>query len=268
MIRARRVAARSSGVLDEIVAHKRTEVAARRAELPLAGVRRAAESAPSSRAFAKTLATRNPAVIAEIKRASPSEGVIRADFDPVAIAKSYERSGAACLSVLTDERYFMGHDVHLAQARHAVELPVLRKDFIVDPYQVYESRARGADCLLLIVAALHNALLADLACLGREIGLDVLIEVHNDEELEAALDLDPVLVGINNRDLATFATSLDTTINLLGTIPDDITVVAESGIHTSADVQRLRDAGVHAFLVGNAFMRQRDPGQALRRLFG
>ena len=268
MNRARPIAARSSGILDEIVAHKRTEVAARRAELPLANVRRAAESAPSRRAFAKAIATRNPAVIAEIKRASPSEGVIRADFDPAAIAKSYERAGAACLSVLADERYFMGHDVHLAEARDAAELPVLRKDFIVDPYQVYESRALGADCLLLIVAALDNARLAALARLGREIGLDVLLEVHNDEELEAALDLDPVLVGVNNRDLSTFATSLDTTINLLAAIPDDITVVAESVIHTPADVQRLRDAGVHAFLVGTAFMRQRDPGQALKRLFG
>ncbi|MYA15862.1 MAG: indole-3-glycerol phosphate synthase TrpC [Gammaproteobacteria bacterium] len=268
MNQPRRIAARSSGILDEIVAHKRTEVAARRAELPFADVRRAAECAPSRRGFMKAIATRNPAVIAEIKRASPSEGVIRVDFDPAAIARSYERAGAACLSILTDERYFMGADGHLAEARDAVGLPVLRKDFIVDPYQVYESRALGADCLLLIAAALEDARLSDLASLGREVGLDVLIEVHDDEELQTALDLDAGLVGINNRDLATFATSLDTTISLLGLIPDDITVVTESGIHTAADVRRLRDAGVHAFLVGTAFMRERDPGQALERLFG
>ena len=261
-----RVAARS--ILDEIVEHKRDEVAARRSVRPLAKVRCAAESAASTRPFEEAIKAKDPAVIAEIKRASPSEGLIRADFDPAAIATSYEQAGAACLSVLTDERYFMGGDDHLAEARDAVGLPVLRKDFIVDPYQVYESRALGADCLLLIAAALDRGRLADLARLGGEVGLDVLVEVHDNDELDAALDVDARLVGINNRDLSTFATSLDTTIDLLDAIPDDVTVVAESGIHTRDDVRRLRDAGVRAFLVGTAFMREGDPGEALARLFG
>ena len=268
MNRPRRVAARSSGILAEIVAHKRTEVAARCAVRPLADVRRAAESAAPARGFAKAIAARDPAVIAEIKRASPSEGVIRTDFDPAAIAASYQRAGAACLSVLTDERYFMGTDDHLAEARTAVELPALRKDFIVEPYQVYESRTLGADCLLLIAAALDDARMADLHRLGREVGLDVLIEVHDGEELAAALDLGPTLVGVNNRNLATFETSLDTTINLVGAIPHDVTVVSESGIHTAADVRRLREAGVRAYLVGTAFMCAPDPGRALEELFG
>lgn len=207
-------------------------------------------------------------MVAEIKRASPSAGVIRTGFDPAAIATSYERSGAACLSVLTDERYFMGGDGHLADARAATDLPALRKDFIVDPYQVYESRALGADCLLLIAAALDVSRLADLARLGSEIGLEVLIEVHDDHELEAALQLEAKLVGINNRDLATFQTSLETTVDLLDAVPEDVTVVAESGIRTPDDVRLLREAGVRAFLVGTAFLRESDPGKALERLFG
>ena len=265
---AKRHRGRSEGILAEIVAHKRAEVAFRRGVRPLANMRRDAEAATPTRRFAEAIKASDPAVIAEIKRASPSEGVIRADFDPADIATSYEGAGAACLSVLTDERYFMGCDDHLEEARSVTKLPALRKDFIVDPYQVYESRALGADCLLLIAAALDAGQLGDLAQLGKEVGLDVLVEVHDGGELEAALDLGAKLVGINNRDLSTFATSLDTTIDLLGTVPDDVTVVTESGIHTHDDVRRLRDAGIHAFLVGTAFMREPDPGNALQRLFG
>ena len=265
---AKRNPAQPGGILAEIVEHKRAGVASRCGLRPLAEVRRSAEAAPATRGFAEAIETRDPAVIAEIKRASPSEGVIRAEFDPVSIATSYERAGAACLSVLTDERYFLGCDGHLAEARNATKLPALRKDFIVDPYQVYESRSLGADCLLLIAAALDEGQLGDLARLGEDLGLDVLVEVHDRGELEAALDLEAKMVGINNRNLATFTTNLDTTIDLLSVIPDDVTVVAESGIHTRDDVRRLRDAGVHAFLVGTALMREPDPGVALERLFG
>ena len=257
-----------TGILAEIVAHKQSEIAARRQARSLAAVRGDAGLAPPTRGFADLIASARPAVIAELKRASPSEGVIRADFEPAAIAKSYESAGASALSVLTDERFFQGCDGYLSAARGACGLPVLRKDFIVDAYQVYETRALGADCILLIVAALQYSQLKDLAQLTREVGLDVLVEVHDQDELELALELKPRLVGINNRDLATFTTSLDTTIDLLGAVPDDITVVTESGIHTVDDVRRMRDAGVHAFLVGTAFMRAADPGTALRRLFG
>ena len=257
-----------TGILAEIVAHKQSEIAARRQARSLAAVRGDARLAPPTRGFADLIASARPAVIAELKRASPSEGVIRADFEPAAIAKSYESAGASALSVLTDERFFQGCDGYLSAARGACGLPVLRKDFIVDAYQVYETRALGADCILLIVAALQYSQLKDLAQLTREVGLDVLVEVHDQDELELALELKPRLVGINNRDLATFTTSLDTTIDLLGAVPDDITVVTESGIHTVDDVRRMRDAGVHAFLVGTAFMRAADPGAALRRLFG
>ena len=257
-----------TGILAEIVAHKQSEIAARRQARSLAAVRGDAGLAPPTRGFADLIASARPAVIAELKRASPSEGVIRADFEPAAIAKSYESAGASALSVLTDERFFQGCDGYLSAARGACGLPVLRKDFIVDAYQVYETRALGADCILLIVAALQYSQLKDLAQLTREVGLDVLVEVHDQDELELALELKPRLVGINNRDLATFTTSLDTTVDLLGAVPDDITVVTESGIHTVDDVRRMRDAGVHAFLVGTAFMRAADPGTALRRLFG
>ena len=259
--------ARSPGILAEIVAHKHTEVANRCNVRSLAEVRQAAAAAPTPRGFEAAIKANDPAVIAEIKRASPSEGIIRDEFDPAAIAASYQRAGAACLSVLTDERYFMGCDTHLVEARDAAGLPALRKDFIVDPYQVYESRALGADCLLLIASALETSPLRDLAHLGDDLGLDVLIEVHDRPELETALGLGAGFVGINNRDLATFTTRLDTTIDLLGAIPDDVTVVTESGIHTPDDVRTLRDAGVHAFLVGTALMREADPGGALRRLF-
>ena len=271
----------SGDILRRIADHKREEVAARRAKRPLAALRRQAESAPPLRGFAKAVEASQPAVIAEIKRASPSEGVIRADFDPAAIARSYQQAGATCLSVLTDERFFQGADCCLREARAACQLPALRKDFIVDPYQVYETRALGADCLLLIVAALDAVRVADFAQLAQALTLDVLIEVHDREELTVALALHEanvrdrsagdgrgrILIGINNRDLRTFATSLDTTIGMLDAIPDGVVVVAESGIHTRQDVQRLSAAGVGAFLVGTAFMREADPGAALKRLF-
>lgn len=256
------------GILAEIIEHKRSEVSARMAVRSPYAVQRDAEAAGPLRGFADRIAADRPAVIAEVKKASPSEGVIRSSFDPRSIAAAYESAGASCLSVLTDSRFFQGDDAYLAEARDACELPVLRKDFIVDPYQVMETRALGADCLLLIVGALPTGALRLLNALAAEVGLDVLVEVHDRDELEQALALGPRLVGINNRDLRTFTTSLDTTIDLLGAIPDDVTVVTESGIHTPQDVRRMRDAGVHAFLVGTAFMREADPGAALKRLFG
>lgn len=257
-----------SDILARIVARKRDEVVARRAARPLASLRRAAEAAPPPRGFRAALEASRPAVIAELKRASPSAGTIRADFDPVAIAKSYRDAGATCLSVLTDEPFFQGADCHLRAARGACALPVLRKDFVIDPYQVYETRALGADCLLLIVAALDAGRLAELAMLAREVGLDALVEVHDRRELDIALAADPTLVGINNRDLKTFETSLETTVSLAPGMPDGVTVVAESGIRTAAEVRRLRAVGVEAFLVGTALLREADPGAALRRLFG
>ena len=255
-------------ILDRITEHKRGEVRARMRCRPLATLRDAAERAPPTRGFAAALDIAPPAVVAEIKRASPSAGVIREDYDPAAIAASYEAAGARCLSVLTDERFFRGADAHLAEARGACGLPVLRKDFVVDAYQVFETRALGADCALLIVACLDAAELRDLSALADGIGLDVLVEVHDRDELDTALGANPRLLGINNRDLRTFETSLDTTIRLLDAVPLGCTVVSESGIHTPEEVTRLRDAGVGAFLVGTAFMREADPGGALQRLFG
>jgi indole-3-glycerol phosphate synthase len=215
------------------------------------------------------LAAGHPGVIAEIKKASPSKGVIREDFDPTAIASSYEAAGAACLSVLTDVDFFQGADAYLQQARAASSLPVLRKDFVVDPYQVYEARAIGADCILLIVAALGNAggLMKDLEALALALDMDVLVEVHNRGELDLALELQSPLLGINNRDLHTFSTSLDTTLDLLAQVPAERLLVTESGIHHRADVDAMRSHGVNAFLVGEAFMRAPDPGLALQELF-
>lgn len=262
----------SEGILARIADHKRAEVSTRRAKRPLETLRREAEAAPALRGFAKAVQTSRPAVIAEIKRASPSEGVIRADFDHAAIARSYQQAGAACLSILTDERFFQGADRHLREGRAACDLPVLRKDFIVDPYQVYETRALGADCILLIVAALDEAQVMDFANTAGYLGLDVLVEIHARDELPIALALHEanggILVGINNRDLRSFTTSLETTLAMLDDIPDGVTVVTESGIQTPEDVRLLTDAGVHTFLVGTAFMREPDPGAALKRLFG
>ena len=260
-----------SDVLARILARKREEVAARRRTAPLEVLAERIASQLPPRGFAAALRARaargEPAVIAESKRASPSQGVIRADYDPAAIARSYERAGAACLSVLTDAD-FDGHDDDLVAARAACALPVLRKDFIVDAWQLHESRALGADCVLLIVAALDDASLAEFAVQARGLGLDVLVEAHDEAELDRALALDAPLVGINNRDLRTFAVSLETTLALRGRVPPDRLLVSESGIRRREDVARLRAAGVGAFLVGEAFMREPDPGAALAVLFG
>jgi indole-3-glycerol phosphate synthase len=258
-------------ILKKIVARKREEIRDRAAARPLAALRELLPEAPAARGFVAALAARitrgEPGVIAEIKKASPSKGVLRADFRPAEIARSYASHGAACLSVLTDVDFFQGSDAYLQQARAACELPVIRKDFIIDPYQVYEARAIGADCILLIVACLDDARLGELNDLAHELGMDVLIEVHDAEELYRALRVPSRLIGINNRDLRSFAVSLDTTLRLLPDIPDDRLVVTESGILAPADVQRMRAHGVHAFLVGEAFMRAEDPGARLAELF-
>jgi indole-3-glycerol phosphate synthase len=259
-------------VLRKIVARKAEEVAERSARRPLREVRAAAEAGGPVRGFvnaiARRLAAGMPAVIAEAKRASPSKGLLRADFDPAAIARSYARGGATCLSVLTDVDFFQGSDEYLVRARAACALPVLRKDFLVDPYQVYEARAMDADCILLIAACLDNAGLRELNDLAHRLGMDVLVEVHDGDELDRALTLGNRLVGINNRDLRTFGVSLDTTLGLLPRIPGDRIVVTESGILGPEDVRRMRDHGVHAFLVGEAFMRADDPAARLAELFG
>jgi indole-3-glycerol phosphate synthase len=260
-----------SDILATILARKAEEVAERRVAVPLAQLRARAADLPPPRGFHAALrakiANGEAAVIAEVKKASPSKGVIRADFRPAEIAASYERGGAACLSVLTDRDFFQGHEDFLVAARGACALPVLRKDFTVDEYQVHEARALGADAILLIVAALDDARLRGLCDLGLSLGLDVLVEVHDGEELARALQTASPLVGINNRNLRSFETSLRTTLDLIEHVPDDRLLVTESGIHTGVDVMRMRAAGVHAFLVGEAFMRADDPGAELARLF-
>ena len=260
-----------SDILDRILATKRVEVERARAERPLADVRRAAEERRDQRDFVGALRHRlaadESAVIAEIKKASPSRGVLRENFDPKSIAAGYATHGAACLSVLTDRDYFQGASEHLATARAACALPALRKDFVVDAYQVIEARALGADAVLLIAAALTDAQLAEFEALAHSLGMAVLVEVHDAAELERALRLATPLVGINNRNLRSFETSLNTTLSLLPFVPDDRIVVTESGIVTSTDVARMRAAGVHAFLVGEALMRAPDPGVALAQLF-
>jgi indole-3-glycerol phosphate synthase len=269
----------SGTILDTILARKREEIAERRRARSGAELERLAAAADPPRGFTTALnraaADGGSAVIAEIKKASPSRGVIREHFDPAAIAESYQAGGATCLSVLTDRDFFAGHERFLESARAAVSLPVLRKDFVVDPYQVLETRVLGADCLLLIVAALEPAALQDLHDLAVSVGLDVLVEVHDRAELESALALEPGLLGINNRDLRTFETSLQTTFELVSWMAEDSRsgdrshiVVTESGIHTREHVAAMHRAGVHAFLVGEAFMRAEDPGAALRQLFG
>ncbi|WP_295641319.1 indole-3-glycerol phosphate synthase TrpC [uncultured Methylibium sp.] len=264
-----------SDILDKIVAVKRDEIAAAKKRRSLASLREEAESAEARaglRDFAGALRARiaagRPAVIAEVKKASPSKGVLREHFVPAAIAESYAKHGAACLSVLTDERFFQGAAVYLQQARAACELPVLRKDFMVDDYQVFEARAMGADCILLIVACLDDARMADLEAVAQALGLAVLVEVHDGVELDRALRLKTPLLGINNRNLRSFEVTLDTTLGLLPQVPADRLLVTESGILAPADVQRMRAANVHAFLVGEAFMRAPDPGVALAALFG
>jgi indole-3-glycerol phosphate synthase len=261
-----------SDILERIVVVKRDEVAAARTRRSLASVREEAEARRDVRGFGAALRARVGAgragVIAEVKKASPSKGVLREHFVPAEIAASYERGGAACLSVLTDERFFQGSADFLRQARAACALPVLRKDFMIDAYQVFEARAMGADAILLIAACLDDALMADLEAQAQALGLDVLVEVHDGSELERALRLRTPLLGINNRNLRTFEVSLDTTLGLLPRVPADRLLVTESGILAPADVQRMRAAGVHAFLVGEAFMRAADPGRALAALFG
>jgi indole-3-glycerol phosphate synthase len=259
-----------STVLDRILESKRVDVASRARARPLSNVRALAEATPPARGFHAALERRvrggDAAVIAEIKRASPSRGVIRPSFDPEAIAKSYAAGGATCLSVLTDAPFFAGSDAHLAAARAAVALPVLRKDFIVDRWQVFESRMIGADAVLLIVAALDDADLATCHRDASSLGMDALVEVHDATELDRALAVGAQLIGVNNRDLRTFETRLETTHELLARVPGDVRVVTESGIASRADVASMRSRGVHAFLVGEAFMRADDPGSALATL--
>lgn len=259
-------------VLEKILARKAEEVAARRALVSLAEVERLAALADAPRGFATALLEqarrKQPAVIAEIKKASPSKGVIREDFNPAEIAVSYEKGGATCLSVLTDIDFFQGADAYLQQARSACKLPVIRKDFMIDPYQVIEARALGADCILLIVSALDDVRMAELAATAKSVGLDVLVEVHDGDELERALKtLDTPLVGINNRNLHTFEVSLETTLDLLPRIPRDRLVITESGILNRADVELMEINDVYSFLVGEAFMRAEQPGAELQRLF-
>jgi indole-3-glycerol phosphate synthase len=265
-----------SDILNQIVEVKRAEVAQAKARRPLEAVRADAESRVLTRDFEgalrRKIAAGAAAVIAEIKKASPSKGVLRADFIPADIAQSYAegdgRTSAACLSVLTDRQFFQGSVDYLKQARASCDLPVLRKDFMIDPYQIYESRAMGADCVLLIVACLDDAQMAQLEAIAFSLGMAVLVEVHDRAELDRALKLRTPLVGINNRNLRTFEVSLDTTLELKQHLPPDRLLVTESGILARTDVARMREAGVHAFLVGEAFMRADDPGTALAELFG
>lgn len=259
-------------VLKHILARKAVEVAEKSATRPLHTLRVALEGVPLPRGFQAALEQRiaagKPAVIAEIKKASPSKGLLRAEFDVPSIAKSYAAGGATCLSVLTDTPHFQGRDDYLAEARAVCALPALRKDFIIDPWQVYESRLLGADAILLIVAALGDAMLVDLTALAADLGMDALVEVHDAEELERALAVGAPLIGVNNRDLRTFHTDLQITLDLLPRIPAGCLLVTESGIASRDDVARLRTAGVHTFLIGETFMRAADPGAELRELFG
>jgi indole-3-glycerol phosphate synthase len=260
-----------SDILQRILATKRREVEAARAAVPIGEIQARARRAPAPRDFVFSL-RRNigdwqPAVIAEIKKASPSKGLLREGFDPAAIAASYEKGGASCLSVLTDREYFQGANEHLGEARAACALPVLRKDFVIEPWQIYESRALGADCVLLIAAALAPQDMRGLEAVARDLGMAVLVEAHDAAELDAALTLETPLIGINNRDLRTFTTRLETTLELFGRVPPQKIVVTESGILARADVARMGAHGVGAFLVGEAFMRAPDPGAALHELF-
>ncbi len=258
-------------ILKTILRRKTEELIERSRRVPIREMSQRAAARSPARGFSEALTRRiragEPAVIAEIKRASPSKGLLRQDYRPREIARSYETGGAAALSILTDSDFFQGADAHLSQARDACKLPVLRKDFTIDAYQVYEARAIGADCILLIVSCLGDAQLAELSGLAAHLNMDVLVEVHDADELDRALALDPVLLGINNRDLRSFETSLDTTLKLLGRVPAGVIVVTESGIHTPEDVALMRRHGVDAFLVGEAFMRADDPGKKLAELF-
>ncbi|MBC8519758.1 MAG: indole-3-glycerol phosphate synthase TrpC [Gammaproteobacteria bacterium] len=258
-------------ILKKIICRKNEEIASRSRKIGTEELILRAADASGVRGFVESMrrkiAVGNPAVIAEIKKASPSKGLLRENFIPSEIAKSYERGGAACISILTDRDFFQGHEDYLIEAREACSLPVIRKDFIIDPYQVYEARAIGADCILLIVAVLEDGQMADLSGLAHELGMDVLVEVHDQVELKRALPLKLPLMGINNRNLRTFETSLQTTLGLLDQIPQRTIVVTESGIHQKEDVQLMRNHQVNAFLVGEAFMRAEDPGEQLNELF-
>lgn len=262
----------TADILQRILTRKAEEISERSQRVNARDLQRQIAELPPPRPFrqrlVQALARGEPAIIAEIKRASPSKGLLRDPFHPADIARSYAAAGASALSVLTDRDFFQGSEAYLQEARAACALPALRKDFIIDPYQVFEARAIGADCILLIVAALDDPALRALARLAAELGMDVLVEVHDAPELERALALDAPLIGVNNRNLRTFETRLETTLDLLGHIPPDRTVVTESGIHAPADVALLRRQGVHAFLIGEAFMRAADPGAKLAELFG
>lgn len=258
-----------STILDEIIQYKRAEVVAARARTPLAEIQSRAKAAPAPRGFLRALqAAAAPGLIAEVKKASPSAGIIRADFDPVVIARAYEAAGATCLSVLTDERYFQGHLDFLAAIRRVVQIPVMRKEFIIDRYQIAEARAVGADCVLLIAECLDDAELHDLSGYARELGMDALIELYDRQNVDRVLATGAKLVGINNRDLRSFHTSLDHTFELKRQIPDDVLLVSESGIRSHADIVRLREAGVGAVLVGETLMRQPNVELAVRELMG
>lgn len=260
-----------SDILDTVLKRKAEEVEQRSRVRSLEDLRARVRDLPPTRGFVEAIRRRHaagqPAVIAEAKKASPSKGLIRPDFDPAQIARSYEAGGAACLSVLTDVDFFQGSNLYLGLAHRSCALPILRKDFIVDPYQVYEARFIGADAILLIVAALEDGPMIEMANLAGALGMDVLVEVHDIDELERALQTDCELIGVNNRNLRTFEVSLDTTLELRPAVPTDRILVTESGIATSADVARMRSAGIETFLVGESFMREADPGAALRRLF-
>ena len=258
-------------ILNRILGTKLEEIAADARSVSLKRLIADSEQCSGCRGFLNAIKARteqgNNAVIAEAKKASPSKGVIRPNFDVAQIAASYQAGGATCLSVLTDKQYFQGNLSNLMLAKNACRLPIIRKDFIIDEYQVYQSRVAGADCILLIVSALDSSRLSQLSQCAQQIGLDVLVEIHDKAELELALELEGVLLGINNRNLRTFETSLDTTIDLLSEIPEHVTVVTESGINTRADIQHMNDHGVHAFLIGEAFMRAQSPGDKLKELF-
>jgi len=258
-------------ILDKILATKREEIRLTSSYRPIEDLQREVGDAPIVRNFEQAIrnkiANGESAVIAEIKKASPSKGVIREQFDPITIAQTYEQNGAACLSVLTDRDYFMGAAEYLVAARSATQLPVLRKDFIVDPYQIFEARCMGADCILLIVAALEQSQMLELEHVATQLGMSVLVEAHSQEEFERAIQLETSLIGVNNRDLRTFETSLETTFGLISALPEDRILITESGIHDRTDVTLMRERGVFAFLVGEAFMRQPDPGEALKSFF-
>ncbi|MCQ8129412.1 indole-3-glycerol phosphate synthase TrpC [Methylomonas rivi] len=258
-------------ILKTILAKKAEEVARRKTNAPIAMLQEIATGVPGPRGFYHSLRSKAdakmPAIIAEIKKASPSQGVIREDFQPVNIAADYMMNGATCLSVLTDKEFFQGSEANLQMIRQKCPLPVIRKDFMIDPYQIHESRALGADCILLIVAALEDAMLKELADTATGLGMDVLVEVHDAAELERALQLNTPMIGINNRNLRSFEVSLQTTLALKNSIPADKLIVTESGIHTPADVQLMQDNGIYTFLVGEAFMRAESPGQKMRELF-